>query len=211
MAVRAHTLLERRASIRLRLEGEAPEYLSLISDEIVEAASIQSALSEKDVFLQYTLVGGDYFGIALNTRESMIINLGPASLINDQDCLKSGRPLIRGNKTGTTPLPMAAAEQAYRSLIDPFRKMVLSAERAVIIPNARLSALPFSIIGSSNGERLSYLGLTHSLVFSPSASSWMALLSDQSAARELSPFLGVGHPRIGQVTASDSTLTKSAL
>ena len=219
-------LSKARDSILEEIRDRFPEYDNLVRPKPVSLVEAQKILKEDEaLFLTYsgnkylyswTLMADGRLGFTIN-------NITKASLEKSVKTLREGLDLQVAALNDIPKFKTKLAYQLYRKVLKPSAHLWRSAKNLIIVPDAVLGTLPFSVLITENNKmpssrklqfsnyrNVAWLAKTHATSYSPSVITLKTLRTKQTKEKAAQRFIGFGNPDFGNaLKAKKSTDLKT--
>ncbi len=183
-----------------KLSNEFPQYLEIANPKPLKVPVVQKLLKTDEALVVYK----DKFVWVVTKEKFRMLNFG----FNDRvlagypykEALERAVTKIREAfqlSDGPPPLfPKSVAHALYRKIFEPIEPELTDIKRVLVVPDAPLTSLPFSVLISSGAidEKPQWLAEKYAFTTLPSVSSLKALRTLTKGARPEQPFIGFGDP-----------------
>ena len=204
------TLQQARSVILDEIEKDFPAYAELTRPRPKQLAEIRAALEPDEALLAYYLGSENAFVWSVSGKGASGFAVLPRSTVEIAQRVASVRKSLVPTGPRLEDLPrfdMAAAQQLYRTLMEPVRADWKDARHLIIVPHGQLGHLPFGLLVTAERvpksirqlplagyRKVPWLIRDYSITVLPSAGSLISLRALPEADPQRRAYAGFGDP-----------------
>jgi len=192
------------------INKQFPQYQTLVGQQPMKVAEVQSALSADEAALIYTVAEKQTYAwvIRKNRIDFFKLAIDRAGIETQVSFLRSK---LRPDQGGSLPVfTPATSNRLYKAIFAPLESSLSDARQVLLIADGALQGLPMGLLGreQENGK-LQWLGERYAFSLLPSVSALRALRIFSQRKSGEKPFVGFGDPVLKDIDAADAGVLRN--
>lgn len=189
------------------INQQFPQYQTLVGQQPMNVAEVQSALAADEAALIYTVAQKETYAwvIRKNRIDFYTLAIDQAGIETQVSFLRSK---LRPGQGKILPVfTPATSNRLYKAIFAPLEASLKDAKQVLLITDGALQGLPLGLLGRQQQDgTLQWLGERYAFSVLPSVSALRALRIFSRRQFAEKPFLGFGDPVLANVDPSDTSI-----